>query len=320
MTNKHAGARPRRRPSLDAFAEALVAAFPGLAGSVRPLTVLGEGYMSLAIETKGGVVFRFPKGQDAADLSAVEVRLLPVLAPALPVAVPVPEWEGEPSRICPWPFYGYRKVEGSELDLDALGPSAVRRLAEHLGGFLAALHAFPAGQAAELGVPMAGRERYEQQRDAVLPSLGRLMEPAEYSAVEAWWEAFLEDARNWSFAPALVHGDLGPEHLLLDERGALTGVIDFGEVRIGDPAADFAALGASIGADFAHAVLTAYRRRSSLADDDLSRRAALMAQLLRFTTINAALRLPESPQVPTLETAVAKLRADAILDRSRSSG
>src|SRR5262249_52882689 len=41
------------------------------------------------------------------------------------------------------------------------------------------------------------------------------------------------------FEPALVHADLGPEHLLV-ESGRLAGVIDWGDARIGDPALDYA--------------------------------------------------------------------------------
>jgi len=43
----------------------------------------------------------------------------------------------------------------------------------------------------------------------------------------------------------MIHGDLGPWNLLLDESGVLC-VIDFGEVRQGDPYFDFATLFAGI--------------------------------------------------------------------------
>ncbi|NNF39022.1 MAG: phosphotransferase, partial [Gemmatimonadetes bacterium] len=39
-------------------------------------------------------------------------------------------------------------------------------------------------------------------------------------------------------ADTLVHGDLYARHLLVDDRGALTGVIDWGDVHVGDPALD----------------------------------------------------------------------------------
>ena len=40
--------------------------------------------------------------------------------------------------------------------------------------------------------------------------------------------------------PVIVHGDLVPEHVLLNEPAErLAGIIDFGDVALGDPAQDF---------------------------------------------------------------------------------
>ena len=37
-----------------------------------------------------------------------------------------------------------------------------------------------------------------------------------------------------------MHGDLHPANLLVDDGGALAGVIDFGDITAGDPATDLA--------------------------------------------------------------------------------
>jgi aminoglycoside phosphotransferase (APT) family kinase protein len=67
------------------------------------------------------------------------------------------------------------------------------------------------------------------------------------------------------FAPALVHADLGPEHLLWRGR-ALVGVIDWGDVRIGDAALDFAwllfAAGEAAVEAYAQPVDDAFRARA----------------------------------------------------------
>ncbi|WP_220505013.1 phosphotransferase [Microbispora sp. H10830] len=56
---------------------------------------------------------------------------------------------------------------------------------------------------------------------------------------------------------ALVHGDLGPEHVLMRD-GAVSGVIDFSDAHVGDPALDLAwALHAAPPA-FARAVAAEY--------------------------------------------------------------
>ena len=52
--------------------------------------------------------------------------------------------------------------------------------------------------------------------------------------------AYLDDDGLWSFATCLTHGDLGPEHVLVDGAGDLAGVIDWEETAIGDPCSDFA--------------------------------------------------------------------------------
>jgi aminoglycoside phosphotransferase (APT) family kinase protein len=56
----------------------------------------------------------------------------------------------------------------------------------------------------------------------------------------------------------LVHCDLGVEHLLVDETGFLTGVIDFEDATLGDPAIDFVGLRLAFGDDVTRDVLARY--------------------------------------------------------------
>ena len=297
---------------LDTLADLLEREYPDLEDAVRPLTVLGGGYMSLAVETAGGIVVRLPKRADAAALAAAGERLLPVLGPTLPVNVPEPMWHGALSAACPWGFSAYRKVAGVSFDVAALDAAATQRLAGELGAFFAALHAFPLDEARELGVADDWRGHYVELGEAVLPELGRLLEPGELRAVDAWWQAFLDDGRNWRYAPALVHGDVGPAHLLLDDDGGLVGVIDFDEACIGDPAVDFGGLVAYVDARFGEATYAAYRRHGVTTDRDLPRRARLLAAVTPFFSIHAALHF-DDPAVPTLDEALVLLRASPMM-------
>ena len=45
---------------------------------------------------------------------------------------------------------------------------------------------------------------------------------------------------NWRFATCLIHGDIAPPHVLVGDDGDLAGVIDWGDLEVGDPAGDFA--------------------------------------------------------------------------------
>lgn len=55
-------------------------------------------------------------------------------------------------------------------------------------------------------------------------------------AIGAAWEAALETP-DWDGQAVWIHGDLHPTNLLVEE-GLLTGVIDWGGLGMGDPAAD----------------------------------------------------------------------------------
>jgi len=203
-----------------------------------PLVAIEDGWDSLVLELGGEWIVRVPRREGVRATLATEVRLLPKLAPGLPVPVPNFELVSDGA-------VAYRKLHGRPLD-----PSR-EALGVQVGRFLAALHDFPVERARELGVPEPPwRDTYERFTREVLDAAG----PALGPEAEAMVAGHLEDDANFAFAPRLIHADLGPAHLLAagDE---LTGVIDWGDVRIGDPALDFAWL---LQQPFAEAVLAAY--------------------------------------------------------------
>jgi aminoglycoside phosphotransferase (APT) family kinase protein len=63
-------------------------------------------------------------------------------------------------------------------------------------------------------------------------------------------------------APSLVHNDLWAGHILVDTRsGGVSGIIDWGDTIIGDPAIDFACLYAWYGESWLENVLMHYSIR-----------------------------------------------------------
>lgn len=165
-------------------------------------------------------VFRFPRRPGVEEALEVEIALLPALGRALPVDVPSFEHiSREPL------FVGYRVIHGDPLtDEDSAGARA----------FLDALHAFdPAG------IPVPRPEWVEAYRSQcaeferlVLP----LLEKDRRSEAK---QLFREVETLVNFEPVLLHADLGPAHLLV-RNGRLAGVIDWADVRVGDPALDYA--------------------------------------------------------------------------------
>ncbi len=123
------------------------------------------------------------------------------------------------------PFVVYRLIRGTPLvDEDADG----------LRAFLESLHSL---DVSTLPIqPVDWVESYRTQCIAFEELVFPLLDDELRSGARALFD---EIDTLTGFEPALVHSDLGPEHILVrDDR--LAGVIDWGDVRIGDPALDYA--------------------------------------------------------------------------------
>lgn len=238
-------------------------AFPEL--SIEQYTYVGEGWDSVALLVNGEDIFRFAKRPDVAIRQEREATLLPMLADRLPLAVPRytyvwadPAWPGK--RIV-----GYRVIAGEQLLPDRARPEHRAEQAAQLGKFVSALHAVPVEEARRhgaLGGDAESRRQaylgfYEHVRADMLP----LFDARTREAIAAFWTDYLQDDACFAFTPALVHRDLNTEHVLYDPAtGALTGVIDWGDASIDDPALDFAAVRSQLGDEFARLALAAYRQ------------------------------------------------------------
>ncbi len=226
---------PERVVSPELAAALIAAQFPALAPP--RLGQRHAGWDNTVYEVNDAWIFRFPRREIAVPLLAVEMRALPRLAPALPVAVSPPELLGSPTADYPWPFAGYRKLRGEPADRARLDAAARTRLAAPLGRFLAALHAI---DPVPLDLPRdeLGRLDVARRRPLLAERLARLRDRGEIADDHAW-DAELAAAPAAAGRRVVVHGDLYAAHLLLD-RGDLGGVIDWGDIHAGEPAVDLA--------------------------------------------------------------------------------
>ncbi|WP_439598691.1 phosphotransferase family protein [Falsiroseomonas sp.] len=121
---------------LTALRAAILAAFPDLADA--RFTLLTDGWESQAVDVDDRLIFRFPRFERGVAALQREARLLAVIGPALPVAVPRTRFH--PGPPC---FAWHAKLPGTSLlaaGYARLPEAARQRLAEDLAGFQAALH------------------------------------------------------------------------------------------------------------------------------------------------------------------------------------
>jgi aminoglycoside phosphotransferase (APT) family kinase protein len=213
-----------------------------------------EGWDTVATEVEGQWLDRVPRFPDAEDQLRNEVRLMPRLAPLLPLQVPVPIILDEsPLRV------RHRLLPG-EL---ATGAPLTGDDGRRMGEFLRALHDMPVNVYIESGIPERAAARAE-----LLATLERMLHrvlplvPAEHQDAG---KALLR--RVALHTPAtLVHGDLAAHHVT-SQDGRIVGVLDWKDARVADPAVDLAWPLFGTPEPFAEGVATAY----GVTDEELVR-------------------------------------------------
>lgn len=171
---------------------------------------------------------RLPRIHWAVDAVAKERRWLPILAPHLPLAVPLPIAAGEPEAAFPYPWAVVRWLPGELATLDRLDDPV--RAALDLAALVRALQSVDVagGPEHDRGRPLrlvdaAMRKgiaalRGECDAEAITEAWGRLVAAPDHEGPSVWF-----------------HGDLSYLNLLAQD-GELTAVIDWGTCGVGDPA------------------------------------------------------------------------------------
>ncbi len=229
--------------------------------TMRPIT---RGWDSFVLDINDELIFRFPLREDVVEYLQKEMCLLPVLAQTLSTPVPHFTYIGRGNDNYPFPFVGYQKLNGMALEDERITSEHLIALASALSTFLSELHGFSVAEAIQAGMqkcePLQWRERYQERyldlRRRVFPLLdAELCEKSEHL-----WENFLKDETLFAFQPVLIHADLACEHIFCNpEQGMLTGVIDWGDATIGDPALDFVGLHRRYGRAFIERILKEYQ-------------------------------------------------------------
>jgi aminoglycoside phosphotransferase (APT) family kinase protein len=205
------------------------------------IRLLGVGWDNTAFVVDEKLIFRFPRREIALPSLENEWCILPKLAPRLSAPIPIPQWKGLPTANFPWPFIGYRMIPGVTACQANLCENERAALAEPIARFLSILHSPPSAEFSQCHI--AEIEQDGLDCALLIPKLKKTF--AELSVLELLenekqLQRIIENAQNCtpSVNKCIVHGDFYIRHLLVDDQKHLAGVIDWGDMHLGDPAAD----------------------------------------------------------------------------------
>ncbi|WP_274648818.1 aminoglycoside phosphotransferase family protein [Paenibacillus humicola] len=211
--------------------------FPQLAS--KRIQKLGHGWDNTVFLVGDEYVFRFPRREAAVHSLRIEGRILPELRNVLSIAYPIPVFFGEKNDDYPAPFLGYRYLSGeSPIGLTDRERSLS---AKALAQFLKSLHSYPVSVAKEKGVRYDHRNltdiaaRKEKMKVFIF-RLANHFRDEEYRAISNYLKQLQTETVKQKFV--FLHGDLHFKNMLVDEKGRVSGIIDWGDINIGHPACD----------------------------------------------------------------------------------
>lgn len=159
------------------------------------------------------------------------------------------------------------------------------RLVESLADAIAAIHSADPGPIADAGLVVEEsaetRERLLADLDSAA-STGRVPSP-----LLSRWETTLENVSAWRFLPVPIHGNVGPDALWVDDEDVV-GISDLARLRVGDPAADLAAVSSMLSPEDFERFFRTYRSRRGADDPGLRRRVGFHSEITVLEWLLAA--------------------------------
>jgi aminoglycoside phosphotransferase (APT) family kinase protein len=256
---------------------------------VDSVVLLGEGLDNVVYVVNDELIVRFSKESNP-EQRAVRVQreaaVLAAVADVVPVAVPEVRF-----TVVEQGCLAYSRLPGVPL---LIRPRQQRlthaaSIAAMLGRVLSVIHAMPAGRLTDL------LETDDQQpagwlRDAA--ETYRTIMPHVPSSHRRAVEAFLAAAPPAEgYALMFSHNDLGIEHVLVDPgTSTVTGIIDWSDAALADPAYDFGLLYRDLGPRALEVAIGSYRTdREGL--DSLRQRAVFYARCSVFEDLAYGIQL-----------------------------
>jgi len=226
--------------------------------AVRSLALLGEGWTAKAYRVNDDLVFKFPKQSSDWEELDREITFLDHARSLLGVPVAEHLFQVRRSAGAPHGYAVYRHLAGDAIDVGAMSEAARTDAAATLARFLRTLHDLQVSPKMERF--LRRRDEWElsenclsQARRTIAPRLTA----QERSSLEQLFRCHWQDPENFPKAFRIIHADLGPEHILY-AHGALSGILDWGEVCLGDPDYDLGYLYAGFGGAFVREVAFVY--------------------------------------------------------------
>lgn len=217
-----------------------------------------SNYVLIVDET---YVFRIPRSNESSRMLEIEKNVL--LAINDYIHIDIPKFEYIAKANSKYNFVGYKMIKGSELSEDRLNKLSeieYREVIESIASFLSQLHSIDTRTDQITSLSLSNRnEEWENFKDKIIENVSDIFSIEECLWIKSFFEDFQDGISRDDRGVSLTHGDFTEDHILINNINKISGVIDFGDLALGDVAFDFAGIYLSYGKRFMEDVIKCYK-------------------------------------------------------------
>lgn len=224
--------------------------------AVRSAEFIGEGWIGAAYRVNDELVFKFPKrAGDWTELDR-EIVFLEYARDQLPLPAPHHLLQVRESVTAPFGYIVYKHIAGEALDVSQMSAAGSDAIARTLAEFLKTLHALKPGRIAHI-LPRENpyQVAMEHNQGAEKEIVAQLSED-ERRSLAKFFRRYVNAPQSIGRARVL-HADFSADHILCT-GGTVSGIIDWGDVSLGDPDYEFSYLYQDFGATFVRQIAEHY--------------------------------------------------------------
>lgn len=210
---------------------------------INEYTFNNEGQNNDIVIINEDYIFKFPKYLPGIENLKREIDILDILSRHITLDIPKVKYYNASSSQIGEVYCGYKMIKGISFRNDIFKNITNKKdIAMQLAVFLKQLHSIPVEEVKSVGVKVIDNQsEWQNLYNRIQEKLFSYMRKESRELISDNFNKFLN--QNFYFEKTLIHGDFGPSNIIFDlNKQRISGIIDFNDVSIGDPAYDIASL------------------------------------------------------------------------------